>query len=652
MQCAHCATPVPDDARFCHSCGSLVSDAEGQARVSGAMTQDSYDKIEEMLRQETAGDYEVERMLGKGGMAVVYLAREVHLARHVAIKVLPPELTFGHGVERFKREAKTAAALDHPNIIPIYRVSTSGSLFWYAMKYLEGQSLEQVLKDRGTIPLELTLKILRQVADALDYAHEHQVVHRDMKPANVMLDSRNRVIVTDFGIAKALTEGTLTASGSVIGTPYFMSPEQGMGKMVTGASDQYSVGVMAYRMLAGQVPFEGSSAIDVLHKHCMVQPPALETAAPGLPRHVYLAVHRALDKTPERRFPSVHAFVEAMSDPSASASPAVSLGGTGEGDATLVVQAQDVSSSDLATTPIPSLARSMPGAGRGQSTMATPETMPPRPAPLRPAPKKKGAPVGLIAAALIVVGGGAGGAWYFLAGPGAHRSPATPQPVVQGPTTPQTQTPTAPATDTGAASATPQTQTPTQPAPTPPRTEEPARPAQPAAPTTGTLVVQGLPAGGVISVDGRRRSAPVELSPGSHRVELIHGDYLTQTASVRIVAGRIETLRFSAQRVPEQAAPQQAAPPVQPPPTQAAPTGRAMSSIEGVLLLSVTPVAEVFINGESKGVVSRLRDTLVAGDLQIRIVSRDADYRDTTLLVRIAPGTSNPPVVVRLSKKN
>lgn len=651
MQCAHCATPVPDDARFCHSCGSLVSDAEGQARVSGAMTQDSYDKIEEMLRQETAGDYEVERMLGKGGMAVVYLAREVHLARHVAIKVLPPELTFGHGVERFKREAKTAAALDHPNIIPIYRVSTSGSLFWYAMKYLEGQSLEQVLKDRGRIPLDLTLKILRQVADALDYAHEHQVVHRDMKPANVMLDSRNRVIVTDFGIAKALTEGTLTASGSVIGTPYFMSPEQGMGKMVTGASDQYSVGVMAYRMLAGQVPFEGSSAIDVLHKHCMVQPPPLETAAPGLPRHVYLAVHRSLDKTPERRFASVHAFVEAMSDPNASASPAVSLGGTGEGDATLVVQAQDVAASDLATTPIPSLARSMPGAGRTQGTMATPETMPPRPAPLRPAPrKKKKVPIGLIAAALIVLGGGGGGAWYFLVGPGAHRTVGAPtEPVTQEPaaTTPTAQ-PAAAAADSSGAT---QAQAPVQPPPTQPQTQEPARPTQPAAPTTGTLVVQGLPAGGVISVDGRQRSAPVELSPGSHRVELIHGDYLTQTASVRIVAGRIETLRFNAQRVPQQAPAQQAAP-VQPPPTQAAPTGRTMSSIEGELLLSVTPVAEVFINGESKGVVSRLRDTVVAGDLQIRIISRDPEYRDTTLLVRIAPGTGNPPVVVRLSKKN
>jgi serine/threonine-protein kinase len=212
-------------------------------------------------------------------MAMVYLATETALGRKVAIKVLPPELTFGHGVERFKREAKTAAGLDHPNIIPVYRVATGGKLFWYAMKFLEGRSLEDLLKEKQRLPLKDTIAILDQVADALDYAHEHKVVHRDIKPANVMLDSRNRVVVTDFGIAKALTEGTLTASGSVIGTPFFMSPEQGMGKAVSGASDQYSVGVMAYRMLSGHVPFDGESAIDILHKHCMMPAPPLDVIA-------------------------------------------------------------------------------------------------------------------------------------------------------------------------------------------------------------------------------------------------------------------------------------------------------------------------------------------------------------------------------------
>ena len=286
MQCAHCSTPIPDGARFCHSCGSQVSDAEGQARVSASMDVSAFQHMERLLKEDTQGEFSVEGMLGRGGMAVVFLATEIRLGRKVAIKVLPPELTFGHGVDRFLREAKTAALLDHPNIIPIYRIGSGGKIFWYAMKFLEGKSLEELLKEKSKLPIEEAVPILAQVADALDYAHQHNVIHRDMKPANVMLDARDRVIVTDFGIAKALSEQTLTASGSVVGTPYYMSPEQGMGIGVSGRSDQYSVAVMTFRMLAGHVPFDGDSAIDILHKHCMVEPPRLETEQPGLPPYV------------------------------------------------------------------------------------------------------------------------------------------------------------------------------------------------------------------------------------------------------------------------------------------------------------------------------------------------------------------------------
>ncbi len=213
MECAQCGTAVPDEASFCHSCGSQVSDAEGQARASAAMDMSSIHHMEKLLKEDTKGEFEVGELLGRGGMAMVYLAEEVHLSRKVAIKVLPPELTFGHGVERFKREAKTAAGLDHPNIIPIYRIASGGKVFWYAMKFLEGQSLDEMLKEKGRCSLEETIQILMPVADALDYGHLHSVIHRDIKPANIMLDAQNRVTVTDFGIAKALTEGTLTASG-------------------------------------------------------------------------------------------------------------------------------------------------------------------------------------------------------------------------------------------------------------------------------------------------------------------------------------------------------------------------------------------------------------------------------------------------------
>ncbi|MBA3852772.1 MAG: hypothetical protein C0503_00065 [Gemmatimonas sp.] len=315
MLCVRCVTPIADDAKFCHSCGSMVSDAEGQAAASAAMNDDSFAIMERMLREETAGEYTIGRMLGRGGMAVVYLAEEPKLGRKVALKVLPPELTFGHGVERFLREAKTAATLDHPNIIPIYRIGASGRLFWYAMKFLEGRSLEDDLKDQGKLGLETTIQILDQICDALDYAHERGVVHRDVKPANVMLDARNRVTLTDFGIAKALSDGGLTATGSLVGTPYYMSPEQGRGKGITGAADQYSVGVMAYVMLTGKVPFDGESAIDVLHQHCTIAAPRLADTAPHLPPHVSEVIEKVLAKDPADRFPNCRALVQALRDP-------------------------------------------------------------------------------------------------------------------------------------------------------------------------------------------------------------------------------------------------------------------------------------------------------------------------------------------------
>src|SRR6266702_3949295 len=279
MECARCATPVPENAKFCHSCGCAVSGPDG---ATAAIDSSELQQMEALLRSDTATEFTIERLLGRGGMAVVYLATEIHLDRKVAIKVLPPELTFGQGVERFKREAKTAAALDHPHIIPIYRIASGNKIFWYAMKYLEGQSLEELLKERRRLPLDETIAILDQVA-------------------------------------KALTAVGLTASGSVVGTPYYMSPEQGMGGQLSGASDQYSVGVMAYRMLSGRVLFDGDSPIEILHKHCMEPPPSLETVGVGLPPHVYQAVHRVLAKKPEQRFSSVGAFVEALRHPAPDA---------------------------------------------------------------------------------------------------------------------------------------------------------------------------------------------------------------------------------------------------------------------------------------------------------------------------------------------
>ncbi len=278
-------------------------------------------QLRQLLVDATKGEYEILNELGRGGMAVVYRAVEVHLSRPVAIKILPPELTFTKGAaERFQREAKTAAALDHPNIIPIYRISSGGRLFWYAMKFLEGRSLAEILTEKGLLTVAESVAILDQVGSALDYAHQRGVVHRDVKPGNVMLDVNGRVTMTDFGIAKELTAGALTGSGAILGTPYYMSPEQCRGgAAITGAADQYSLGVMAYQMVCGQLPFEADSAIDVIHKHVAEPPPPLEQILPGLPKHVINAINRAMSKRAEERFPTVQAFVSAMRNAPAEA---------------------------------------------------------------------------------------------------------------------------------------------------------------------------------------------------------------------------------------------------------------------------------------------------------------------------------------------
>lgn len=462
MICVHCSTPVPDEAKFCHSCGSMVSDAGGQAAATAAMDKSAFAHMEGILRDETRGEYTVGKMLGRGGMAVVYLAEETRLGRKVALKVLPPELTFGHGVDRFLREAKTAATLDHPNIIPIYRIASGGKLFWYAMKYLEGRSLEDVLRERGAYSVEETLEVLDQVADALDYAHEHQVIHRDIKPANVMLDGRNRVIITDFGIAKALSEGALTASGSVIGTPYFMSPEQGMGKPVTGAADQYSVAVMAFRMLAGHIPFDGDSAIDILHKHCMMPAPRLEESAPHVPKHICDAIDKALSKKAADRFPNIRSFVKAMKDanakfPRASAS-------------TLMLSSEDIAK--INSGPQPKVTPKTVAAAADKTVVAGAAVKPAAaPRPSQPVAKPASKMPMIAAAALVLVGGGGFAAWKMT------QQPETPQQqVAENPPANPGGSANTPSTTTPPTTAADPTPTKSEPAPTPTKSEAPRQP--------------------------------------------------------------------------------------------------------------------------------------------------------------------------------
>ena len=246
-----------------------------------------------------AGRYSLERELGRGGMGVVYLANEVDLDRPVAIKVLPPERVANARLRaRFLREARTAAKLSHPNIIPLHKVDEVGAFVFFAMAYVDGETLAERVRARGPLPPSEAARVLREVAWALAHAHAHGVVHRDVKPDNILLErATGRALVADFGIAAAEESET----GEVTGTPEFMSPEQALGKTVDARSDLYAFGVTAYFTLSGRLPFHGRTPTEVLAKQVNATAEPLAVAAGGLPRRLAQTVERCLAKRPEHR---------------------------------------------------------------------------------------------------------------------------------------------------------------------------------------------------------------------------------------------------------------------------------------------------------------------------------------------------------------
>ncbi|GAC1478172.1 MAG: hypothetical protein NVS1B4_21680 [Gemmatimonadaceae bacterium] len=266
------------------------------------------------LREQLAAEYDVEREIGRGGMAVVFKATERQLGRAVALKVLPPELAGASDVaERFRREARMTAALDHPNVMPIYRVGQSnGGLTYIAMKYVEGRSLEAIVEEQGALPVPVVLVVLRGAAAGLAQAHEHGIIHRDIKGGNVLVDADGRILVTDFGIARALEDPRLTSGGTVVGTPHFMSPEQCTGKPLGPQADQYSLGVLAFQMLTGTVPFDGESLAGIMQHHFFTPIPELRSRRSDIPSALIAVVRRATAKKPEQRYATTRHMLEAI----------------------------------------------------------------------------------------------------------------------------------------------------------------------------------------------------------------------------------------------------------------------------------------------------------------------------------------------------
>ena len=321
--CTRCGTSVGSGAFFCPRCGTsipVVTDEAAATVATPASGPPAGQRIGQLdaLRRATLGEYDVLGELGHGGMATVYLAHDLALDRSVAIKVLAPALlAMGEGmVERFKREARTAAALSHPHIIPIYAVKESDEVLYFVMKYVQGRPLDAVIRDVGPLAIPMVQLILAQVSDALSYAHRHGVVHRDIKSANIMLDEEGWAVVTDFGIAKVLQAQGLTLTGVTVGTPTYMSPEQCAMEEVTGASDQYSLGVVAYEMLTGKPLFEGDSIMSVMYAHFNRRPRPVSALRPECPANLDAAVMRMLEKDPRARWPGMEDVVAVCGRPS------------------------------------------------------------------------------------------------------------------------------------------------------------------------------------------------------------------------------------------------------------------------------------------------------------------------------------------------
>ena len=488
MTCFKCGATVPEGQRFCGRCGVLVSDPE----AGTVIVESPEGGLLQRVRMVLGGDFEVLEELARGGMGVVFRGREVELGRSVAIKVLAPELGITpRAAERFKREARMVAELEHPNIVPVYRVGQIADILFIAMKYIEGRSLGRILKTQGALPVPVVLHVLRAVTRPLAYAHDRGIVHRDVKGDNVLIDRDGRVLVSDFGVALRSADITLTIDGTVIGTPAFMSPEQCRGKRAGPQSDQYSVGVVAFQLLAGRVPFDSETLAGFIQQHLFTPHPDLRSARDDVPAELIALINRALAKDPARRFASTRDMLAAI-----EAVP-FSEADRRQSEEVLRNLAEGV---DVAMVPT----RDMPAVSEAR-TMAL---------PLGTRSRRRA--VGLVATALVVVVGAA-----VVAVPWRNPAPAA-------------------APDT--ARALPIAAAPPPPADTAPRPRAPAPRV-----ASGKLRILTTPPDAEILIDGRRAGEgslidePVPV--GQRRIQARAPGYATYDTIVEVRAGEVVNLR-------------------------------------------------------------------------------------------------------------
>ena len=514
MYCSRCGTQNKDTAKFCDSCGlDLTATSPTGVRVE---TPDISEI--DMVRQELHEEYEILDELGRGGMAIVFKAKEKQLDREVAIKVLPFSLAFDKEfVERFQREARTSAKLEHPNIIPIYRVGKSGRVIYFVMKFLRGKPLSNVLAARGSLPPAEIKRILAEVGRALAYAHKKEIVHRDIKPDNIMFDEHGHAVVTDFGIAKAASGGKLTGTGMSIGTPHYMSPEQAKAQPLDGRSDIYSLGVVAYQCLTGSVPFDGEDSFSIGYKHIMEEIPAPPLENPEK-RQLFEIIRKMMAKTPAQRFQNAEELVSVL-----------------EGG-------RSVSFTTDATMAMPSLT--------GVRLASAPTTPLPRATGTRPeadeAPRRS-VLSGLLLW-LIIVGAVFGGGGFYAYKQGlifAKDKAGTDSTGASGGVRDTTRLA---AGDTGHST--------TLPLPPSPPPLSPPPPPPPAPGTPGRLVLQNVPTGARISIEGQPvRGTQVDLPAGVHRLTVRAAGYQTYERQVIITPGETYNVRLDMQTSEDEGGP-------------------------------------------------------------------------------------------------
>jgi serine/threonine protein kinase len=539
MFCSRCGSEITGKSKFCPSCGlDLLATTPVHAIATGALQET------DLVREALAAEYEVLEELGRGGMALVYRARDRQLEREVAIKVLPFSLAFdAEFVERFQREARTAAQLEHPNIIPIYRVGRSGRVIYFVMKFLRGGSLSTVVGERKKLSPPEIRRLLLEAGSALGYAAQRGIVHRDIKPDNIMFDEFGQCVLTDFGIAKAASGQKLTGTGMSIGTPHYMSPEQARAQSIDGRSDIYSLGVVAYQCLTGTVPYDGEDSFSIGYKHITepIPQPSLITADE---RRIFEVIKRMLMKDPADRFQSCEELVASIQGQPTAAPGAVRVSAAaavvGAGPAVRMSGAAPQSPIggvppivSQPTTPLESPLVNRRTTPRERRDL--PRRVADRSLAMRGGAGSSWAWLWIVIAVL----GGSGGAFYYykLRGfaPGVGANAAVADTAIKDTTlrdTTAARTPALPDDTAGSATSAPPSASPARPpaatppaatpAPTPrptPRAVDTARQADPVMGDSGGIRVVGLPRGSTVMIDEKPVSESVtRLPPGPHAV--------------------------------------------------------------------------------------------------------------------------------------